>query len=190
MKRIFYSVLIFPLLFFHCSQSPAVRNSAKSSRDWVEQTLQSMTLDQKIGQMIMLTFGPEYMSDSSEAWLTIRDNIVNKHVFGYHIWRGDIYAARHYINKMQDLAAIPLVFSADFERGVGLKFDGAVEFPPNMAFGATGNPDYTYRMGAYTAIEARAIGFSMVFAPVADINNNPDNTIVNTRSFGETPEIV
>jgi len=91
---------------------------------------------------------------------------------------------------MQELSDIPLVFSADFERGVGIKFDGAVEFPTNMAFGATGNPEYAYKMGALTAIEARALGFSMVFAPVADIQNNPNNPIVNTRSFGETPELV
>lgn len=190
MKRIFSSVLIFLLFFFHCSQLSTVHDNSKNSGNWVEQTLQSMTLDQKIGQMILMTFGPNYMSDSSNSWQTIQDNIVNHHVFGYHIWRGEIYAARHYIRKMQNLAEIPLVFSADFERGVGIKFDGAVEFPTNMAFGATGNPDYAYQMGAYTAIEARAIGFSMVFAPVADIQNNPDNPIINTRSFGEIPELV
>ncbi len=190
MRRIFYSITLFLLFFSCCSQLSTVQNNSKSNDNWVEQTLQSMTLDQKIGQMILVAFGPNYMSDSSFAWQTIQDNIVNKHVFGYHIWSGEIYAARHYIKKMQKLSDIPLVFSADFERGVGIKFDGAVEFPTNMAFGATGDPDYAYKMGALTAIEARAIGFSMVFAPVADIQNNPDNPIVNTRSFGETPELV
>ena len=173
-----------------CSQLSSIRHNPENNADWIEQTLHSMTLDQKIGQMILMTFSPSYMSDSSQEWLTIKDNIINKHVFGYHIWHGDIYAARHYIRKMQEMSDIPLVFSADFERGVGLKFDGAVEFPTNMAFGATRNPDYAYKMGAYTALEAKAIGFSMAFAPDADIQNNPDNPIINTRSFGETPELV
>jgi len=190
MKYFLYPFLIILLIIPNCSQLSTVQKNSISDVNWVEQTLQSMTLDQKIGQMILMTFGPNYMSDSSKAWQTIRNNIINKHVFGYHIWRGDIYAARHYIRKMQDLADIPLVFSADFERGVGLKFDGAVEFPPNMAFGATGNPDYVYQLGAYTAIEGQAIGFSLVFAPVADVSNNPENPIVNTRSFGESPKLV
>ena len=190
MKYFLYPFLIILLIIPNCSQLSTVQENSISDENWVEQTLQSMTLDQKIGQMILMTFGPNYMSDSSKVWQTIRENIIKKHVFGYHIWRGDIYAARHYIRKMQEMADIPLIFSADFERGVGLKFDGAVEFPPNMAFGATGNSDYVYQLGAYTAIEGQAIGFSLVFAPVADVSNNPDNPIVNTRSFGESPKLV
>ncbi len=184
--------LLLILLFwiFNCSQQAVIERDETGSSDWIEKTLASMTLDQKIGQMILMTFNPSYMADSSDAWLTIRDDIIHRHVFGYHIWRGDIYAARHYIRKMQALAAIPLVFSADFERGVGLKFDGAVEFPPNMAFGASGDPNYAYQLGAITAREARSLGFATVFAPVVDIQNNPDNPIVNTRSFGESPELV
>ena len=191
MKNRLILFLAFLLLISTCSQRVGIQKHVLlNNRNWVERTLKSMTLEQKIGQMILMTFRPTYMSDSSNAWLTIKNDIVNNHVFGYHIWSGEIFAARHYIKKMQNLAEIPLVFSADFERGVGIKFDGAVEFPPNMAFGATGKTDYAYKLGASTAIEGRAIGFSMVFAPVADINNNPNNPIINTRSFGETPELV
>lgn len=174
----------------NCSQRAVIDRNSTAKSNWIEQTLAAMTLDQKIGQMILMTFNPTYMADSGDTWLTTHDDIIHRHVFGYHIWQGDIYAARHYIRKMQALTQIPLVFSADFERGVGLKFDGAVEFPPNMAFGAAGNPDYAYQLGAITAQEARSIGFSMVFAPVADIQNNPENPIINTRSFSESPELV
>ena len=107
MKYFLYPFLIILLIIPNCSQLSTVQENSISDENWVEQTLQSMTLDQKIGQMILMTFGPNYMSDSSKVWQTIRENIIKKHVFGYHIWRGDIYAARHYIRKMQEMADIP-----------------------------------------------------------------------------------
>ena len=98
--------------------------------------------------------------------------------------------------QLQSWAKIPLLIAADIEEGVGQRFSGATEFPPLMAIGAIAqhNPSlaqqYAQQMGAITAKEALAIGINWVLAPVVDVNNNPDNPVINVRSFGETPELV
>ena len=157
---------------------------------WVDLTLAGLTLEEKIGQLNLMLFSAEFLPDSGETWQTIEEDIRNNRVFGYHIVRADVFGVQHYITKMQQLAKVPLVFSGDFERGVGMRLADATDFPPQMAFGATHNPEFAYRLGKYTALEGRALGFTHNYAPVVDISNNPDNPIINTRSFGETPELV
>lgn len=98
--------------------------------------------------------------------------------------------------QLQDWAKIPLLIAADVEEGVGQHFAGATWFPPPMAIGTVAfeAPNkaqrYAEKMGAITAQEALAIGINWVLAPVVDVNNNPDNPVINVRSFGETPETV
>jgi len=93
--------------------------------------------------------------------------------------------------EIQSWAAIPLLMAADIEEGVGQRFSGATWFPPPMALGAIAQTnsalalDYAHQMGAVTAQEARAIGLNWVLAPVVDVNNNPDNPVINIRAFGE-----
>jgi beta-N-acetylhexosaminidase len=91
---------------------------------------------------------------------------------------------------MQKLARYPLLISADLEAGAGMRFDDTVNLPWNMAVGATGNPDYARRQGALTAHEARALGVQQIYAPVADVNNNAANPVINVRSYGEEPAAV
>jgi beta-N-acetylhexosaminidase len=91
---------------------------------------------------------------------------------------------------MQALAKIPLLITADFEGGAGYQFEGATRFPRGMAIGATSNPQYAYDAGKFTAQEAKAIGVNVNFYPVVDVNNNPQNPIINIRSFGEVPQNV
>lgn len=98
--------------------------------------------------------------------------------------------------QLQDWAKIPLLLAADIEEGVGQRFSGATAFPPPMALGAIARDDlakaqrYAEQMGAATAQEALAIGLNWVLAPVVDVNNNPDNPVINVRAFGETPQVV
>ncbi|MBW4637001.1 MAG: beta-glucosidase [Gloeocapsa sp. UFS-A4-WI-NPMV-4B04] len=98
--------------------------------------------------------------------------------------------------QLQNWAKIPLLIAADIEEGVGQRFSGATAFPPPMAISAIANKNlslaqhYATQMGAITAQEALAIGVNWVLAPVVDVNNNPDNPVINVRAFGETPEIV
>jgi len=98
--------------------------------------------------------------------------------------------------QLQNWAKIPLLVAADIEEGVGQRFAGATWFPPPMAIAALGRKapsigqDYAAQMGAITAQEALAIGINWVLAPVVDVNNNPDNPVINVRAFGETPDEV
>jgi len=157
---------------------------------WVEETLATMTLREKIGQMMVSGFTAHYMPEDGEEWQRIERDITQHHVGGFHLWRGDAYAAAYLTNKMQRLAKVPLLIDADFESGVGLQIPGAVELPTLMALGATGSEAYAYLAGKITALEARASGIHQTYAPVVDVNTNPDNPIVNIRSFGEAPELV
>ncbi|WP_293133936.1 glycoside hydrolase family 3 N-terminal domain-containing protein [Microcoleus sp. bin38.metabat.b11b12b14.051] len=99
-------------------------------------------------------------------------------------------------HQLQNAAKFPLLLAADIEEGVGQRFAGATWFGPPMAIAeiALHDPEaatrYAQQMGAVTAIEARAIGLNWILAPVVDVNNNPDNPVINVRAFGETPEIV
>ncbi len=174
----------------HNAQLESPLKANLTAENWVEQTLQQMSLREKIGQMILMNFNARYIHENSPEWQRIQHDIKNNCVFGYHLWGGDAFAVRHYVKKMQAIAKIPLIFSADFERGAGFLVRGAVTFPTNMAFGATRNFDFAYQFGKYTALESRALGITQLFTPVVDVNNNPNNPIINTRSFGETPALV
>ncbi|HEY9643661.1 MAG TPA: glycoside hydrolase family 3 N-terminal domain-containing protein [Coleofasciculaceae cyanobacterium] len=98
--------------------------------------------------------------------------------------------------QLQDWATLPLLIAADIEEGVGQRFAGATAFPPPLAVGAIAQKNlsqaiaYAEQMGAITAQEALAIGINWLLAPVVDVNNNPDNPVINVRAWGETPQIV
>ncbi len=163
---------------------------AGSNEDWVDKTLSKMDLREKIGQMIVATAFARFINEDSDEWYGIQHTIKKYKVGGYHLYFGDIYSAAQLTNKMQALSDIPLLIDADFETGVGHRFPGATEFPSNMAIGATGSEYYAFKMGEITAREARAIGIHLTYAPVMDVNNNPNNPIINTRSYGEDPMLV
>src|ERR1700759_2380276 len=95
-----------------------------------------------------------------------------------------------FINHMQRGARTPLLVASDFERGAANRVGKTASFPYMMRFGAAHDPSLTKELGAATAREARALGVNWVFAPDADVNNNPDNPIINIRSFGEDPKLV
>jgi beta-glucosidase len=98
--------------------------------------------------------------------------------------------------QLQEWATLPLLIAADIEEGVGQRFSGATWFPPPMALAAVDRASpplaeqYAERMGATIAAEARAIGLNWVLAPVVDVNNNPNNPVINVRAFGDSPEVV
>ncbi len=99
-------------------------------------------------------------------------------------------AVAAFLNRMQKEAKLPLIVGGDFERGASMRVTSTARFPHAMAFGAANDLAATRAVGAATAREARALGVHWVFAPVADVNNNPGNPIINTRSFGEDPKLV
>jgi beta-glucosidase-like glycosyl hydrolase/CubicO group peptidase (beta-lactamase class C family) len=93
-------------------------------------------------------------------------------------------------NQLQAKSKLPLLIGADFERGTAMRLDEGTSFPTAMALAAGGNLKDAYTMGKITALESRAVGVHWIYAPDADVNNNPGNPIINTRSFGENPERV
>jgi beta-glucosidase-like glycosyl hydrolase len=147
-----------------------------------------MTLREKLGQMFFYHLDTNFKTEDDPAWQKIAALVQAHNLGGVHLWRGEPYATAYMTNRLQGMAKIPLIFTADLEHGVA-RF-GGTDFPPNMAIAAAGDPQMAYLMGRHTAREARRLGINLVFAPVADVNNNPLNPVINVRSFGEDPEMV
>jgi len=158
-----------------------------------------LSLREKAAQMVWPTVLGDYTSGDSPQWLRITDQIVREKVGGYTISVGSPTELAAKLNAMQGMATVPLIFGADLEAGAGFRarggyfipnaidLGGAVVFPPEMAIGATGDTSLAYEQGKLTALEGRALGIHIAYAPVLDVNNNPANPVINTRSYGEDP---
>ena len=157
---------------------------------WVASTLAGMTLEEKIGQLIGCRYTGAFFPEDSDALASLKDLIVRSKIGGLAIFLGDAYETAHLNNELQSLARVPLLIGSDFERGAGTQITGATLYPTLMAVGATGSEEIAYQMGRATAEEGRALGVHMTYAPVVDVNINPDNPIINTRAIGEDPEMV
>ena len=151
--------------------------------------LESMTLKDKIAQMIMVRINGEFYNTEHWRKKKVIKLIKNYNIGGIISYTGSVHGTYYNLKEFQENSKIPLFVAADYERGVGQFIDGTL-FPTNMAVSATGNPDNAFRQGKITAIEAKAVGVNMIFAPVLDINNNLNNPIINFRSYGDTPETV
>lgn len=162
------------------------RPSDQSYR-WADNQLRKMTLDEKIGQLIHIGINAQYLAQDSPEYLELMRHVRENKVGGVIVFVGALYETVHLVNRMQENAKIPLLISADFETGLGMRFFETYNFPWNMAIAATGNADYAYKQGVIVGREARATGIQQVFAPVVDVNNNADNPVINVRSYGENP---
>src|ERR1700761_2153355 len=163
---------------------------------WATATLRRMTIEEKIGQMIMPWAHIEFMNVHNADYLRLREEMRKYHVGGFGVTvfadgpslsKSEPYEAAELTNGLQRDSKYPLLFAADFERGLSMRMNGATGFPAAMAFGATGDTQLARDFGRVTAEEARAIGVQWNWFPVADVNSNPANPIINTRSFGEDP---
>ncbi len=164
--------------------------SANADDRWVEKTLRTMTLDEKVGQVLVPVVRAGFRNIESDDFQKLRHNIVDFKVGGYHVVGTDPAGLAMLINDMQRTAKVPLMITADLEGGTGYVIPYATRFPLAMAIGATGSEELSYRAGKTTATEARAIGINVDFYPVVDVQNNPANPIINIRSFGEDPKKV
>jgi len=163
---------------------------------WAERTLRRLTLEEKIGQVFMIWCRASFLNIESPEYLELRQAMqryhvgsfaMTVHVDGPFLLRSEPYEAAELLNRLQRESKLPLLFAADFERGVSMRLMGTTIFPHAMAFGADGKLEDAERFGRITAEEARAIGVHWNFFPDADVNSNPANPIINTRSFGEDP---
>ena len=175
------------------AEPPAKTSSA------VRRWMKTMTLRDEVAQLIFIPFSgtsPNTRSREYRKFLRlIRDTKVGGLVLvnwsnGRTTPKAEPYALAAFLNRMQRLAKTPLLVSADFERGASMRVNGTTPFPHAMAFGAAGDAEWARLEGEVTAREARALGVQWVLFPVADVNNNPDNPVINIRSYGENPQAV
>src|SRR5882724_3555630 len=171
----------------------------KEGRRWAALTLKKLSLEEKVGQMLNIRYYTDFQNFNSDAYGQFRDELKAYHVGSVTLTvHSDAPGLRKnpplevaaMANQLQRDSRLPLLISADLERGLAFRVSFTPAFPDVMAFGATSNAGYVERFAANTAEEARALGIHWGFAPVADVNSNPDNPIISTRSFGEDPAAV
>ncbi|MBN2327096.1 MAG: glycoside hydrolase family 3 C-terminal domain-containing protein [Candidatus Omnitrophica bacterium] len=170
---------------------------SQEEEQWASDALKGLSLEQKVGQifcsMMMNSLSMEEQID--EYALRIRHEAQTYYPGGYYLNRCYLPTTSVLLNRLQDIANIPLLICADMEAGAGGGLGGVIApgltvFPPAMGVGAAGSEQYAYQVGYCTAWQARTIGVNFIFAPSLDVNSNPDNPIINVRSFGEDPELV
>jgi len=202
----------FPLLAIYCIvalpafsasqpkfQTPAAVHLDKAGEKWAQKSLKKMSLEQKVGQMFMIWSHAQFLNVNGLEYITLRDTMRKYHLGGFgltveyedgFLYKNEPLEAAMVTNQLQKDSEFPLLFAADFERGLGMRLNEVTGFPHAMAFGAANNLDFARQSGRITAMEARAIGVQWNWFPDVDVNSNPDNPVINTRSFGEDPTLV
>jgi beta-N-acetylhexosaminidase len=182
--------------------SDTLRPGLPSADRWADRTLERLSVRQKVAQLVMPRVGSEYVPVGSGQYERLRYWVSDLQVGGVIISIGSPTETAARLNMLQAMAAVPLLVSADMEHGpgqalrggtvlpYGLETGGGTRFPPLMALGATNDPRLARELGRVTAVEGRAAGVHITFAPVVDVNNNPANPIINTRSYGADAELV
>lgn len=174
---------------------PAPVPNSGTAQHW----LKSMTPAERAAQLLMIHFYGDAPNTKSKAYkqyaaavrdLKVGGLIVLNRVQNGIVQKADPYQMAAFLNRMQKLAKTPLIVGGDFERGASMRMTSTTQFPHLMAYGAANDLEATFQLGKATAREARAMGVQWVFAPDADVNNNPDNPVINTRSFSENPQVV
>ena len=188
------------------ASSPKPQAPDREAQLWVDATIRKFTLDELVGQLVFLSVDSTYLSSDSAKYDDLVRIVHEAHVGGVitfggtepvpqvmlnptygPVILGQPLELASLFNRLQAISAVPLLTSADFEWGAGMRVSGATKFPRAMAFGAAGDPQLAYEAGQITAIESRGMGVHVDFGPVADVNNNPRNPVINIRSFGEDP---
>ncbi len=191
------------------AQVPLPDGLDKAAAKWVDDTFKKMTLDEKVGQLVVTSANSTYLASDTEAYDVLSRKVRQLRLGGVHLFGGAEPAAAmllnngnagatlgqpleaaSLLNRLQLESVIPLLNTADFEAGVGFRIAGATVFPRQMAVGAAADEQLASDAARITAIESRAIGVHVNFSPLADVNNNPLNPVINTRSFGEAPDPV
>jgi beta-N-acetylhexosaminidase len=188
---------------------PAASQLDRAAERWVASTLARLSLDEKIGQLIVPSVYSTYLASDSRTYDELVRLVHEVHIGGVHLFGGrqpvptvllnpayggvilgQPLEAASLLNRLQAISKVPLLNTADFEAGVGFRVAGATLFPRAMALGATRDERIAYEVGRLTAIEGRALGVHVNFAPVVDVNNNARNPVINIRAFGEDPALV
>ncbi|MEJ7810477.1 MAG: glycoside hydrolase family 3 N-terminal domain-containing protein [Gemmatimonadaceae bacterium] len=173
----------------------------RAQRAWVDRTLGRLTLRERVGQMVHVWVLGDYSNTDDSSFAEVRRWVTRDKVGGVTMSLGSPIEVAEKINALQRMAAVPLLVASDLEPGLGrlvggvhlpslLPGGGATLLTTNMAIGAAGRESDAYAAGRIVGREARAIGILVAFSPTVDVNNNPANPVINTRSFGEDPRAV
>ena len=167
--------------FSHYSESPTA--PVHENRElWVDSVMATLSLDERIAQLLMI----RVQTNRDEAYYNSISNIVQKYqVGGLCFFRGTPYRQAKLTNRLQSESKVPMLIAIDGEWGLGMRLDSTISYPRQMTLGAIQNDELIYKMGAEIARQLNRMGIHMNFAPVVDINSNPQNPVINTRSFGE-----
>lgn len=188
------SLILVAVLLTSAAAAPD-RSVQKSVNRWMK----SMSLRDKVAQLVMIAFSGRSISTRTHEYRKFVHLIRDVHVGGLILVnvaqgrlqpRPEPHELAAFVNRLQRMSKLPLLVAGDFERGASMRVSDTTVFPHAMAFAAAGDPALTRYEGEVTAREARAVGVQWIFYPDADVNNNPDNPIINIRSFGENPEVV
>jgi len=165
--------------------SPSALLSVESS--WVDSVFNELTLEQKIGQLFMVA---AYSNKGPQHSQAIMNLIRKHHIGGLIFFQGDPDKQAKLTNIYQNYSKVPLMIGMDAEWGLGMRLDSVISYPRQMTLGAIQDDSLIYRMGRDIGKQLRRLGVHINFAPVADVNNNPDNPVIGSRSFGSDPENV
>jgi len=173
---------LFFLLFNTYSQSPLSTLDSENQKKWVDSVYNSLTIDQKIGQLFTIWVATK---EGNEKMNEISEIIKKNHLGGLIFSLGNVKDQAIAVNNFQSISKVPLLIGMDAEWGIGMRLDDAFSFPFNMTLGAIKDDSLVYKVGKRIGVHAKRLGVHINFAPVTDINTNPKNPIIGSRSFGE-----
>ena len=179
MKPVFFLLLLFACL---TAFQPLPTPPADAENRWVDSVLQSLSLEAKVGQLFILA---TYSNKDEAEYRYVERLIREEHLGGLIFMQGNPAAQVKLVNRYQAAAAVPLLMGQDAEWGLDMRLQNSPAYPRNMTLGAIHDDSLLYQLGLQMAADLRQVGITLNFAPVLDVNNNPRNPVINTRSFGE-----
>ena len=179
--------MLFSIIILISCTPPA---SIEIEQSWADQTLQELTLREKISQMLIYSMHLDFRNDENKQWQEINKLTETDGIGGLHLWSGNTGLSITMLNELQNKSKVPIIVDMDIENGIQQRFPEGTQIPPSMAIAATGNPQNAFAAGRMVALEGRSIGVHWNLAPVVDVNNNPDNPIINTRAYSDDPAMV
>jgi beta-glucosidase-like glycosyl hydrolase/CubicO group peptidase (beta-lactamase class C family) len=187
MNRGAYGILLFLSFFPGCAGTKPPPPAGDEDR-WAEETLSALTLEEKIGQLIYPRSDGAFLNESDPSFRNLLEAAREGRIGGVVFFKGDPFGTAALANRLQEESRLPLLMASDYEWGASMRVEGATRFPRAMAMGAFASEADIELQAEVTAREARALGIHLLLNPVLDLNTDPRNAVIDTRSFGDSPE--
>ncbi|HEY6901261.1 MAG TPA: glycoside hydrolase family 3 N-terminal domain-containing protein, partial [Puia sp.] len=187
-KSFFLLFLLINGLFVSAQQGPRPTAQTTLSADaWVDSVFKTLSTDEKITQLMVIRLSTIDPNTHKPLFFDkeVEEAVRKYNVGGICLFQGDPLTQASHINLYQSIAHTPILFCIDGENGLGMRMDSVEGLPRQMMLGATSDPSLIYQYGRLVGAQCRRIGIQVNYAPVVDVNNNPDNPVINDRSFGE-----